>query len=41
MRHRVVLKSRFAQTKFRQGYDQDEVDRLLDRIMVTLGTGTA
>ncbi|WP_082495086.1 DivIVA domain-containing protein [Cellulomonas sp. Leaf334] len=31
-----VLNQKFAATKFREGYDQDEVDRFLDRVTVTL-----
>jgi len=31
-----VLKAKFAATKFREGYDQDEVDDFLDRVAVTL-----
>lgn len=34
-----VLQARFAATKFRPGYDQDEVDGLLDRVVVALRTG--
>jgi DivIVA domain-containing protein len=29
---REVLEARFTATKFRDGYDQDEVDSLLDRV---------
>jgi DivIVA domain-containing protein len=31
-----VLKTRFRSTKFRDGYDQDEVDDFLDRVVATL-----
>ncbi len=31
-----VLNSRFQTTKFREGYDQDEVDDFLDRVVHTL-----
>ncbi|WP_456844952.1 DivIVA domain-containing protein [Cellulomonas sp. P5_C6] len=34
-----VLNARFAATKFRPGYDQDEVDDLLDQVAVALRTG--
>lgn len=34
-----VLQARFAATKFRPGYDQDEVDDLLDRVVEALQTG--
>jgi DivIVA domain-containing protein len=33
---RDVLDRRFATTRFRTGYDQDQVDHLLDRVAVTL-----
>ncbi|MFA9276532.1 MAG: DivIVA domain-containing protein, partial [Rhodoluna sp.] len=31
-----VVNKRFQQTKFREGYDQDEVDDFLDEIVVEL-----
>ena len=31
-----VLNKKFSATKFREGYDQDEVDAFLDRVAVTL-----
>ena len=31
-----VLNKKFQATKFREGYDQDEVDDLLDRVVATL-----
>ncbi|WP_421742367.1 DivIVA domain-containing protein [Cellulomonas sp.] len=31
-----VLNQKFAATKFREGYDQDEVDDFLDRVVETL-----
>ena len=31
-----VLNAKFAATKFREGYDQDEVDDFLDRVVTTL-----
>ncbi|WP_186813416.1 DivIVA domain-containing protein [Cellulomonas xylanilytica] len=31
-----VLNQKFAATKFREGYDQDEVDAFLDRVTATL-----
>jgi DivIVA domain-containing protein len=31
-----VLNHKFSATKFREGYDQDEVDAFLDRVAVTL-----
>ena len=31
-----VLNQKFSATKFREGYDQDEVDGFLDRVMATL-----
>jgi DivIVA domain-containing protein len=31
-----VLNSKFEATKFRDGYDQDEVDDFLDRVVATL-----
>jgi DivIVA domain-containing protein len=31
-----VLNAKFAATKFREGYDQDEVDDFLDRVVRTL-----
>ena len=31
-----VLNHKFSATKFREGYDQDEVDAFLDRVSVTL-----
>jgi DivIVA domain-containing protein len=35
-----VLAVTFPATRFREGYDQDEVDDLLDRVAEALGTGT-
>lgn len=32
-----VLNARFQATKFREGYDQDEVDAFLDRVVEALG----
>jgi len=31
-----VVQKRFQQTKFREGYDQDEVDDFLDEVVVEL-----
>src|SRR6187551_3426338 len=31
-----VVNKRFSQTKFREGYDQDEVDDFLDEVVVEL-----
>ena len=36
-----VVNKRFQQTKFREGYDQDEVDDFLDEIVVELRRLTA
>ena len=36
-----VVNKRFAQTKFREGYDQDEVDDFLDEVVVELRRLTA
>ena len=36
-----VVNKRFNPTKFREGYDQDEVDDFLDEVMVTLRELTA
>lgn len=34
----VIINKRFSPTKFRSGYDQDEVDDFLDEIVVELRT---
>ncbi|MCL2423073.1 MAG: DivIVA domain-containing protein, partial [Micrococcales bacterium] len=31
-----VQRVRFSPTKFREGYDQDDVDDMLDRVVATL-----
>lgn len=33
-----IVNKRFQPTKFREGYDQDEVDDFLDEIVVTMRT---
>lgn len=38
LRPEDVLGQRFRSTKFRQGYDQDAVDDLLDEVVVALRT---